>query len=99
MGQLEGLESAQPVIRLTPMMGNGQNLDKTTDFAVDEIKGENIETHAAKGGGVDDPVPVRSLAGSGQDSSELRVVAPAKTNLLVFIVDDLFLMLRRRFGV
>jgi hypothetical protein len=46
-----------------------------------------------------DTFPLWGFAGSRQDNTELRVIAPAETGLLVLIVGDLLLVLRRRLRV
>jgi len=81
------------------MMGDGQNLHRTTKLTVDQVEWKNCEMPATDGRGANHTISLRCFAYDGHDSTEFGVIAPAQTELLIFVIRDLFSMFRRRFGV
>lgn len=78
------------------MRRNSQHLNDTSNLAVDKVEAEDTESDAPDRRLLDDLVAVRTFQSEGQGGVVFGMVAPAQSSLLLLVIGDLPLMLRRR---
>jgi len=89
------LESRQPVVGLTTMTGNRQDLNNPTHFAIDEIEVEDLKADTPNGRRKNNLMTMRCFTGKNQRSTILGMIAAPQTGLALLIVSDLFPVFRR----
>lgn len=91
------LGSPYPVTRLTSMMRNGENLNRTGDVPVDDCERKSPKGHATEIGTPDDLVATRRAARVSNRRHEGQVVPTSEAGAAFFVVGNLLLMFQRRF--
>lgn len=93
------LYARHPVVRVAPIVSNGQHLNHAINLSVDDPELEPLQGDLANIGRSGDLEALRCLNGLANSAHGCLVIAAPEARILLFVVSDLPFMLQCRFWV